>query len=124
MPNLFGLDLAGIVNGAIESAGGVLPATLTKLRNGTRIPGDVAGGRSYDQTDYAARGFMAKGSRTPPGDLGSSTTATIVLLGASIEGGAVPEASDRVTIEGETWDVVSVARDPAAATYTLAVRGV
>lgn len=46
----------------------------------------------------------------------------IIVLANSIADGAVPAAGYTITAEGRDWSVVSVARDPAAATYELQAR--
>jgi hypothetical protein len=129
MPSLFGIDIAAELNAAISSAGGVLDATLTKHTPGTRTPGDLAGGTNPTGATYACKGFLELGTRTAgaSGDFGPSLTressATVTLLGASIASGAIPVAGDHVTIEGATWAISSVSRDPAGAAYVCTVRG-
>ncbi len=44
MPNLFGIDIAGIINSEIAAAGGVLSGTLTKTAPGTRTAGSLTAG--------------------------------------------------------------------------------
>lgn len=122
---LFGLDIAGIVNQSIAAAGGVLAATLIKVFPGTRTPGSLALGTNATTASYAARGFFTTlEQQFIDGDLVKRTDRAVVLLGASIPGRVVPVAGDRVRMEGRAWQVIAVLdRDPAAATYTLAVRG-
>jgi len=44
----------------------------------------------------------------------------IILLGDTIDSGnTVPSQRDRVTIEGTTYEIGVVDRDPDAATYTM-----
>jgi len=123
--DLFGLDIAGIVADAVASAGGVLDATLTKVTPTTREPGNQAGGTQPTAVAYACKGFIAENSKGhAPGTMTRRAQLEVVLLGATINGGAtVPEPGDRVAIEGKTFAIVSIDRDPAAATYTCGVRG-
>jgi len=46
----------------------------------------------------------------------------IIILAASVASGAIPAVGCTVTAEGRDWQVISVARDPAFATYELQVR--
>ena len=127
MPDLFGLDLAGIVEAAIDSAGGLLPATLIKVRPGARTPGDLASGTNADATSYPTQGIAQPGSdRDFAGSSWQATRlqrCTITLLGAPLtRAGVAPEVDDQVTIEGQTWTIKVQdpdGRDPAGAVYTL-----
>lgn len=44
----------------------------------------------------------------------------IIVLGATVS--VVPKVGHTITVEGRTWAVVAVSRDPAAATYELQAR--
>lgn len=134
MPDLFGLDLAGIVEAALDSAGGLLPATLIKVRPGARTPGDLASGTNADATSYPTQGIAQPGSdRDFAGSSWQATRlqrCTITLLGAPLtRAGVEPEVGDRVAIVDINGATVTytidgpVARDPAAATYTLTAAG-
>lgn len=120
---LFGVDMAGLI--AQEMGQQLLPATLIKVFPGTRTAGNLAGGTNPVTRSYRARGFTSElEERFIDGDTVKRGDRAVTLLGASIPGRVVPEAGDRLTIEGKTWAVVAIVdRDAAAATYTLAVRG-
>lgn len=114
--NLFGVNISGIINSAIGP--GVLDATLLKRTPGSRTPGDVTSGTNPTEAPFAAKGFtddytdrQIDGTNVLIGDR------KITLLGDSIAGLTIPEPGDRVTIEGQTWTIVDVDRDPDAATY-------
>jgi hypothetical protein len=49
-------------------------------------------------------------------------TRTILILGNSISGGAVPKVNDLLTLEGSTGVVLWVSNDPDRATYSVAIR--
>ena len=122
MPKLFGVDIAGIVAQSIGP--GVLPTVLTKVTPGTRTPGDLTGGTNPTTTDYSARGFLddyrdfqIDGTIIQRGDR------IALLIGDTIASSQVPEPGDKITVEGATYNVVNVKRDPAAATYECQVRG-
>jgi hypothetical protein len=124
-PNLFGLDIAGIVESAISAAGGLLPATLIVVTPGTRTPGSVSAGTNPTSTDYACKGLV---SDYAVGQIDNTLVQQgdrkVLLIARSIGGGAVePKPSDRVTIESRTYTVIAVTRDAAAAAYHLQVRG-
>lgn len=130
MPDLFGLDLAGIVEAALDSAGGLLPATLIKVRPGSRTPGDLASGTNADATSYPTQGIAQPSSSADGGTLTDRKQVAITLLGAPLtRAGVEPEVGDRVTIVDVNGATVTytidgpVARDPAAATYTLTAVG-
>ncbi len=119
---LFGLDIAKIVADSIKSAGGVLDATLISVTPGT---GTDAEPNSFKPTTttHSARGFIddyrdsqVDGTIVRRGDR------RVTLLGATISPPVAPKTNDRVTIEGFTFDVQKVRRDPAGATYELQVR--
>lgn len=118
---LFGIDIAGIVDDNISD--GVLPATLTKVTDGTRDSNNLAGGLNPVETPYSARGFID--SYTD--DQINNTTILrndrqITLIGNSIEGLQIPATGDIITIEGSAFDIINVTRDPAAATYVCQAR--
>ena len=123
MPNLFGLDIAGIVNDSIAAAGGVLDAVLIKVTSGTRTVGVLTGGLNPTEASYACKGFIDNyAARQYDNELILQGDRKITLLGASIAGAQVPSIADKVTIEGTTWNIVGVVRDPAAATYECQAR--
>jgi hypothetical protein len=122
MPDIFGLDIAGIVNDSLEAAGGLVPAVLIKVTPGVVDPAARTSGAQpttqelpckgviEDYTAYeVAQGLVQAGERR------------ILLLARSIEGGAVPAPNDQIRIEDSTYRIGegndAVKRDPAAATY-------
>lgn len=119
MANLFGLDIAGIVNNAISSAGGVRPGILTKTTPGTRTPGDLIGGTNPTMTTHSFQGFVEQKSERRAGQVGASLGGqTVSILGASVSPAAVPAVNDSVTIDSVTYNLVElVSRDPAEALY-------
>lgn len=125
MPDLFGLDLGGIVETALDSAGGLRPATLVRVTPGDRTPGNLTGGTNPDATSYPTQGTVTRGNATDPGTLTRRETVSVMLLGAPLSrAGVAPEVGDRVTVDGVTYDVTGpVDSDPAAATYTFAAAG-
>jgi hypothetical protein len=124
MPDLFGLDIAGIVNDALEEAGGVLSGVLIKVAPGSRTSGSLTSGTNPTETPHSFKGFYDNRqlSRLPETRVQQGDRA-VLLLGASISGGVEPEPGDKITMEGETTSVQSIIeRDPAAATYIVQTR--
>jgi hypothetical protein len=123
MAQLFGLDIAQIVDDSIQQAGGVLNGTLTKYAPGTRTPGNLSGGTNPAPTDYPFRGFLENRSESRiNGTLVRAAGEFVSILGASLPAGIEPETTDEVTIEGTTYRVLEITeRDPAAALYMLRV---
>ena len=123
MSQLFGLNIAAIVDGAIQQAGGVKTGTLTKSAPGTRTPGSVTGGTNPTPTAYSFRGFVEnRTSQRRPGELVKVSGEFVSILGNSLPAGVEPEANDLVAIEGTEYTVTGVVeRDPASALYVLSV---
>lgn len=122
MVDVFGLNIAQIVNDAITAAGGLVDGTLTKQAIGQRDPDNLTAGPAVTTASHAFKGFaetrmsprLAAGSDVPQSD------AVISILGASVAPPAVPEANDEVTIENTTYLLLSLReRDPAAALYVF-----
>lgn len=117
MPKLFGIDIAKEISSAFK--GQLVAGTLIKVTPGTRVAGNLSGGTVPTETSHAFEGFMDNKDDTRI----SSTLVSIggkfvIVLGGSLPAGVEPEAGDRITIEGQTGDVIGVPeRDPAAATY-------
>ena len=115
---LFGVNISGLIKEYIGP--GVLDATLTKSTPGSRTAGQLTGGRNPTTASYACKGFIDKQARQDfDGTLISDGQVMIVLIGDTIDGGSTKaEAGDRITIEGVTYMIDKLDRDPAAATYT------
>lgn len=117
MPDLFGIDIAGLINEHI--APGLIKAELIVVRGGERTPGNLTGGVNPTETTIEGKGLikdyadgrMGTGSSIKKGDR------EILLIANSFAGKPVPKQGDKVTIEGSTYHIVKVKRDPAAATY-------
>jgi hypothetical protein len=118
-PTLFGIDMAGVINEAMGAD--LLPATLTRPVPGTRASGSLSGGETVGATSaaYPCRGFCEDytareidGTHVRIGDR------KILLLGGSLPDAIDPQPGDTIAIEGTSWRVQRVERDPAAATFT------
>lgn len=120
---LFGVDIAGLVQSNV--APGLLDLTLVKVTPGTRTPGSLTGGTNPTESSTAGKGIaedyderQIDGAEVRRGDR------RVLIVGNSLSAGSViPEQGDKITIEGATYEIVRIERDPAAATYTCQVRG-
>jgi hypothetical protein len=122
MPKLFGVDVANEVNKAMGP--GLLDATLTVVTPGTRTAGSLSGGVNPTTTTHTAKGFIEDYKDFQIDEtIIQRGDRMVLLLGDSIFPAAIPTPGDRVNIESEDFNVVNVTRDPAAATYTMQVRG-
>lgn len=120
---LFGIDIAGIV--ADQIGPGVLDVLLTEPVRGARDFSNLTGGRApLPAATFKARGFWEDFTGTPPpGVTILPDDRKAVILGDTIEAGAVPERGWHVTIEGVKLVIVKkLNRDPAAAVYTFQCR--
>lgn len=124
MPDLFGIDIAGIVNDSISAAGGVLTGTLHKRSAGTRTSGQLTSGVNPTFADSTFNGFVDRKTSATllEGSLVIREGDRVSILGASINPAVVPEAGDELTIEGNRYHITKVRdRDPAAALYVCEV---
>ncbi len=122
---LFGVPIAALIKK--HMAAGVLPAILIKVTEGTRTTLAVTEGNKPTEVPHACRGFVdTQNLRNVSGTLVTGGQKVVVLLGDTINNGnTIPALGDKITIEGNTYlipDDGTIARDPAAATYTCTVR--
>lgn len=122
MPDLFGVDVAGIIHANVSP--GILPATLTKRNPGTRTPGDLAAGMNPTTTTHACRGVVIDYREDEFGGSIQKGDRKVLLTANSIAGMVAPEPNDSITIEGATYRIAAdgVKRDPAAASYECQCR--
>lgn len=121
MPDLFGLDIAGIVNSEIVGAGNVRTGTLSRITPGSR-GATLIGGNNPTDTTHSFNGFVETKTRRASDSLVEEPMATVSILGASVSPAAIPQVGDTVTIDGTTWDLVELMdRDPAGALYEFRV---
>lgn len=123
MPDLFGTDIAGIINDAM--GGELLAGELRKKGKTERDPENPTGGTS---TQFGGpipfRGFFEEKSEVyVNGTLVSIGGQTISILGGSLPIGVRPEVGDLVSIEEEPGEfiILKIGRDPAAAMFTCKV---
>jgi hypothetical protein len=121
MANLFGLDIAGIVNDALSGAGGLRPGTLATTSPGTRTGGSLTGGTNPTTTSHSFQGFVETKEVRRKGQVGADLMAVVTIIGASVTPSVVPEVNDVATIDGTSYTLVELLkRDPAEAVYEFA----
>lgn len=122
MPKLLSGYVAAQVNKYLGPQ--LLPATLIKMTQGARTPGNLSGGMNQTFANYAARGFVeGYAAHLIDGSVIQINDRKISLLGKSIAGGQIPATGDRIVIEGATYDVIGVPeRDPDGAMYICQCR--
>lgn len=124
MAKLSGVDVAKIIGTEVGQkmlADTVFDATLTKVSAGTRTPGNLTGGTNPTSTAYPCKGFIDTKRRDRiGGTMVEDGDVVIVLIGNTISSGTVvPEVNDQVALEGTTYRIRALDRDPVAATFTL-----
>jgi len=122
MPELFGVDIAQEIADAFD--GQLVTGTLTKRTAGTRTSGNLTGGTNYTEASFSFNGFLDnKEDVVQAGTLVVKGGQYVVIIAQSLNSGnTVPEPKDKITIEGQAFEIVDVPRrDPAAATFTCKV---
>jgi hypothetical protein len=119
---LFGVNISGLIHKIMSK--GLSSAVLTKITSGARTSGSLTSGKVKTETDHDCKGFMDKAQRERmDGTVIAAGHYIVLIIGDSIQGGAVPEVNDQITIYGETYDIVGpIGSDPALATYELEVK--
>lgn len=123
---LFGIDIAGIINDALGAS--LLPVTITKEILGARDPANLTAGRAKTYETHSCVGFWEDFTGTPPpGVVVELNDRKAVLIGDSIPAGGVPARNDLITIEeaagpSSLYAVKLISRDPAAAVYVYQCR--
>ena len=123
MTDLFGIDIAGIISGAM--ADGLHDVTVTRYTSGARDPDNLTGGRTRTPaTVEGIKGFWEDFTGTPPpGVTLELNDRKAVLLGDTIPAGGDPKRNDAITIEGQTlYAVKLLSRDPASAVFVYLCR--
>lgn len=115
----FGIDLPGIVGDVLDEV--AKDATLIVVTLGARKATSTAG-LTITKTNVACRGYIADFEEHQIDGALVTRQDRLVVLFASSLGTTVPKERDEVTIEGDTYKIHRVTRDPASAEYQLTVR--
>lgn len=119
MTTLFGVNISKLV--ADNIGPGVLDATLIVVTAGTRT--SSTSGVQPTETSIAGKGFTDSFSAgSIDGTVIKEDDVSIVLIADTFASPISPKGGDKITIEGSTYRVIRVERDPAAATYTCLSR--
>lgn len=121
MPDLFGVNIAGIIGQSMDS--GLLPVTLTKVAPGVRSTTDPTAGTNEVRKSYPGRGFIDDYKDYQINETTIRRGDRRILVTGNSLRGIVPVTGDEIKIEGINYTIIKVLRDPAAATYTCQVRG-
>lgn len=122
MADLFGIDIAGIVNDAIVGAGGLRQSTLLKTVSGTRTAGALTSGNNPTQTVHACQAFHEASKERVDDSLAETRGEFVSILGASIDPAAEPSTGDVIVVDGVRYDIVDIPEvDPARALYRCRV---
>jgi hypothetical protein len=107
---------------AYERTGYCKAATLHVVTKGVRDPGNLTGGTNPTVVEVPCKGLVVSWNRERLGGTLVQASDRVVRLLATTLRGEVPKVGDRVTIEGVTAPVLSVARGPAGASYLCMLR--
>ena len=116
MPDIFRAGIAAEIAKALGPL--VFDQTLTKAAK-SRDPADSTKVITVE-TNHACKGFIdVFTDKWVNGTTVKIDDHKIVILGASLPTGIVPEPGDKITAEGKVYVIVKdgVTRDPAGATY-------
>ena len=122
MPDLFDVDIAGLVDEYISP--GLLPAKLIQTVPGADDPTKLTGTTAPTITSTDGRGVISdyNDNRFGSGSPIKKGDRQVLLIANSFIGKPVPIPDDQIFIESATYNIIAVKRDPAAATYKCQVR--
>jgi hypothetical protein len=121
MPKLFGIDIAGIV--AKEIGPGLVAATIHRQTWGDRDSADLGAGLSITEDDITCKGVLTfYDIKEIDGTLVEENDRLVIIIVGTMSEEVEPHPTWGITIEDRRYTVISVRRDPAAATYSLQVR--
>lgn len=121
---LFGQDISGAVKRAMAS--GLPAATLRKPSYSAVSAAAPTAAPTVSFRSYPCRGFEEQAATVRRAGTAVATgERVVILIGDTLPAGIRPGPGDRITILGETLEIVGdgVSNDPARATYTCICRG-
>ncbi len=117
---LFGINVAKLI--ADNFRGQLNVGTLTVITHGART--NSTSGRSQSPANSTFDGLLTNyKDEEVDGTLVEEGDRKVLIIAGTLNPVVIPKSKDRVTIEGVEFEIKRVMRDPAAATYTLQVRG-
>lgn len=118
---LFGIDIQKVVADAMK--GNLIDGVLIQNTSGSRTAGSLTGGVAVSQTEFAFEGIiddynenLIDGTSILQGDR------KILIVGGTVDSLVVPKVGDSISMEGLTYNIINIKRDPAAATYSCQAR--
>lgn len=123
MPDIFGIDVAGIVADAFRDAGELRPGVLIRA---TPVLDDTQPtARTAPQTTrHSFTGLVYRGnSERRPGTLILDTQRRLLIIGGSLNPAIVPQVNDTADIDGSTFTLdEEVSGDSTGAAYEFRVK--
>ncbi len=124
---LAGIDVSGIIKKEIGDKVLTAPEhsiVLNSIVPGTRT-GNLTGGTNPTSTPHTCKGFIdSQDRKSVNGTLVENGSVIVAIIGDSIADSAVPQVGDTIDIEGGTYRIKAIDRDPAAALYTCLTKSV
>ena len=122
MPNLFGVDIQGILANALAATGGLVAGTLTHYEEAERDPDDPTLQTVPDATEHAIQGFVSvvhrERLRGQEAVLYQRNEQIATIVGGSIVPFVEPATGDMVTFDGKSYTLGDLrSSDPAQAIY-------
>jgi hypothetical protein len=123
VPDIFGIDIAGIVADATD--GQLLTATVVVRTDTARNPASLTSGQGKQDTPYQCQGLWTDfTTREQDTDMVEVGDRKALLIGNTLPPGIDTDDIHSITMDGATLYVVRLlASDPARATYTFQCRG-
>ena len=124
---LFGFDIAGILDRALQAAGGLCPGVLYKTSpGGGARDDDNPTSRTPSETRHDFEGFLEHRVIRRPETLISEDVSVLTIIGDSVAPAAVPVVGDKaeLVLPGGSLRQTLVRlleRDPASAVYEFEV---
>lgn len=112
MSEIFGVDIAGIVYGAMS--GQLHAVTLHKASETL----DKYGAPTRTFVDHAGQGVRLRWNATVAMQRGYPADAVKILILQSDT--PAPTIADEISVGGERWRIIDVTRDPVDATWVMA----
>ena len=123
MAEIFGLDLQSLIAEGINAAGGLPPGTLYRKGARTRDAANPSQLSAIAETPYQLQAVVERRQYRREGSAITETRLVMTIIGGSLVPLTVPEAGDRVEVDGGSYVLEELLRsDPAGAAYEFRVR--
>lgn len=123
MKNLFGMDIAKIINQEVKSCGNLQQGTLRSITPAPLDPLDLDNGEAITFTEHTFQGFLEQVEERREDMVSAGFISKLLMLGDSINPKITPKVNDEVTFDGINYTLTMLMeRDGAGATYVFRVR--